>query len=203
MALLKITAAVLVGGRSRRMGQPKALLRLESDGPTFIEQVVRCVSSVADEVVLVGDHDWPLPEKLSQVAHVPDDGMGAASGVLAALQRARHGFVLVVACDMPFLDAEVLCQMVDIAQATSMGVVALDDVGTHPLHAIYRAEDYDRVERIIAAGERSLTALLDSLEMRRFDCSSDVRARWSVFNVNTPEELAAARRHIGGESPGG
>ena len=202
MALSEITAAVLVGGRSRRMGRPKALLRLDQDGPTILERVVARVSSIADDVVLVGDHDWPLPPALAAFPRVSDDGQGAASGLLAALRCGRNDLCLVLGCDMPFVDVSVLARMVTIARGSSVGVVAVDDYGAHPLHAVYRAGDDARVARMVAAGERSLTVMTDALGMHRLDLREEEgSARWSVFNVNTPEELAIARRHATEETP--
>ncbi len=131
-----------------------------------------------------------------------DDGQGAASGLLAALRYSRHDLCLVVGCDMPFVDATVLARMVEIARANFVGVVAVDDHGAHPLHAVYRVPDVGRIARMVDAGERSLTAVTDALGMYRFDLREEsLSASWSAFNVNTPDELEVARYHATEETP--
>lgn len=199
MALSKLTAAVLVGGHSRRMGEPKALLRLGPDGPTMVERIVGAVAEVADEVILVGRVTWSLPESLRHLPCVVDAGGGAADGVVAALRAARHRFCLVVACDMPFLDPDLLRRMADAALERGQGVILADDRGDHPLHAVYRTADLDRIESLVGSGERSLTTIAESVGMHRLPEDVEgvaARAEWSAFNVNTPDDLMVARRHV-------
>ena len=199
MALLKMTAVVLVGGRSRRMGGPKALLRLAGNGPTMIERVVAAVSEIAEEVILVGGATWSIPESLVYLPRVPDAGNGAADGVVAALQASSHPLCIVVACDMPFLDPELLRRMAEAACDQVCGVMLADECGLHPLHAVYRTKDLGRIEEIIASGERTLSTIAENLGMVRFVPDGDdgaVRGAWSAFNVNTPEDLEVARRHM-------
>ena len=65
MALSSVSAAVLIGGHSRRMGEPKALLRLSDGEPTLIERTVAALRAVSDDVFLVGAVDGPMPESLN------------------------------------------------------------------------------------------------------------------------------------------
>ena len=190
-----MSAAVLTGGRSRRMGEPKAVLRLEPDAPTLIELVVAALRRVAIEVFLVGQPSWALPSTLAEMRIVEDAQQGAADGVIAALGAAKHDFCIVVGCDMPFLEPSLLLEMIAIAQTHNRSVLAHDSAGAHPLHTVYRREDRKGFEARVAAGERSLTTIAVDLGAIAVDIGSHDMRRWSVFNVNTPTDLAMAREH--------
>lgn len=191
-----ISAAVLAGGKSRRMGQPKALLRLEPDGPTFIEGVVSALRGLADDVFLVGCPDWSLPEVIAGLDMVEDARQGAADGLIAALGRARHDLCVVTACDMPFLDVTFLAEMVDVARDGERSVLARDETGRHPLHAVYWRADLPRIMDLVASGERSLAGICDDIDAIPMDVGEDEARRWSVFNINTPDDLTQGREHM-------
>lgn len=193
-----ISGAILVGGRSRRMGVPKALLRLDDGGATLIERVAATLGEVADDVILVGTPDWRLPPSLAACRQVADPGTSAADGIVAALDAATDRFCVVVACDMPFLDAGLLRQMRDLALTDARGVIAIDARGVHPLHAVWDRGVIELVRTAVDAGERSLATLARRAGMAPLDLGAPGRSdreRWSVFNVNTPDDLAIARRH--------
>lgn len=198
-----ISAAVLIGGRSRRMGEPKALLRLDDAGETLVERTVATLGELAADVILIGAPNWPLPASLAGYRPVADRGESAADGVLAALETAAHRYCIVVACDMPFLHHGLLRQMAEEAARRGRGVVAADEHGGHPLHAVWDRECLPELRAAVDRGERSLGALARMAEMTTIHLDApgrSARERWSVFNVNTPDDLAVARAHAGGEA---
>lgn len=201
MTQASISAAVLIGGQSRRMGEPKALVRLADDGPTLLERTVETLRSVSGDVFLVGAADWLVPAPLGECPLVIDEGTSAADGVVTALGTAAHRFCVVVACDMPFLDAGLLREMGGLALRTGRGVIASDSRGAHPLHAVWDRDAAPALRDAIERNERSLGALarLANLAPLALDAAgrSD-RDRWSAFNVNTPDDLAIARVHAAG-----
>lgn len=174
------------------MGEPKAILRLEPDGPTLVEMVVTTLRQVAAEVFLVGEPDWPLPESLAGMRIVEDARQGAADGVIAALSGANHAVCLVAGCDMPFLDPSLLADMVAMAREHDRTALARDETGVHPLHAAWRRADLGQIEAVVASGQRSLTRIAAIIGAIEFDVAGKP---WSMFNVNTPADLAVAREH--------
>lgn len=178
------------------MGEPKALLRLDADGPTLLELAAGAVGAVAVDVMLVGRADWSIPASLTVLRQVADDGNGAADGVVAALRAAQFDHCLVVACDMPFLDVALLRDMLALARQEGKGVVARDASGLHPLHAIWRRGDLPRTEALVMGGERSLVTIARSLGMATIELDGrGEAAHWSVFNANSPADVEAARAH--------
>lgn len=109
-----LIAGILVGGASRRMGRPKALLPHPSGG-TFVEHVAAVAARAANEVVLLGRPLWPLPDALRGLRLLPDLEIAAAAGPLAGLgsllRYAPRGWTLLLSCDLPHLQAEAIAAL--------------------------------------------------------------------------------------------
>ena len=146
-------AGVLVGGGSRRMGQPKALMP-HPDGRTFGEHVVGVARGVAAEVVILGALD-ALPSALSAVP-VLDDAVppaGPLSGLCPLLAYAQDRWALLLACDMPFLGSSILRRLLSRAgeQCDAVAYARDDRPGTfHTCCALYHP-------RVLPAARQELT----------------------------------------------
>lgn len=196
-----LSAAVLTGGMSRRMGTDKALVELR--GRTMLEWVVDAVASVSDDVFLVGDR--PAYHFLG-LRVVPDTypGAGALGGIATALRHARHDRVLVVACDMPGISPRLLAAMAGIEDeadvivpSTPAGRSEQGDGRTYEtLHAIYRRRCLPAIERRIAVGELKIAGLLDDVRVLVLD-EAWLRTHdpelASFDNANTPDEVDKLR----------
>ncbi len=195
MADSDLSAAVLVGGQSRRMGENKALLRLEPGGPTVIETVVQKLRAVAGDIMLAGCD--PEPYAFLGLPHIPDvePGIGALGGVHSALTTMTTPHVLIVACDMPFLNADLLRYMAAQPRDYDALVPVFDR--PQPLHAIYAKMSLPLIERSIQAGDLRGTGWLAQANVRAID--RETMRRYdpdllSCFNMNTPADVAHARR---------
>jgi molybdopterin-guanine dinucleotide biosynthesis protein A len=202
--LQSLSAAILAGGLSRRMGTDKALIRLVPDGPTLIERVVAAVGAVADKVLIVANDD-----RLAYLGLpiVPDayPGAGSLGGIYSAVAAAAHDHCLIVACDMPFLSASLLRALAneprDYDVLAPYLVVGENRQGGgkgvyETLHAIYgraalpamreqlEAENY----RIVSFFSQVRVRALPEDFLRRHD-----PALRSFFNVNTPARFEEAR----------
>ena len=196
-----LSAAVLTGGLSRRMGIDKALV--EMGGSALVERVIAAVATVSDDVFLVGDR--PAYHRFG--ARVVADGYpgaGALGGIATALRRARHDRVLVVACDMPTLsiplldamarlpdDADVIIPTTPVARSSQGGEKTYET-----LHAIYRRACLPAIERRLAAGQLKVAGFLADVRVRVLD-EDWLRQRdpdlISFANINTPGDLADLR----------
>jgi molybdopterin-guanine dinucleotide biosynthesis protein A len=207
-----LSAAILAGGQSRRMGTDKALIRLTPDGPTLVERVVAAVRAVADDVFLVANDDRLA---FLGLRTVPDavPGAGSLGGIYSAVAAANAEHCLVVACDMPFLSVPLLRALA--TQRRDYDVLApflrvgenrqgQDDGVYETLHAIYGRGALPAMRGQLDAGRYRIVGFFPQVRVRAL-AEDEVRRHdpelRSFFNVNTPERLVEARRMAGGVAP--
>ncbi len=188
-----IEGFILVGGRSSRMGEDKALLVL--DEQSFVERISEALSEIARRQLLVGAR---RPYRLG-VRSVPDvfAEWGALGGLHAALSNCEARWAAVVACDLPFVTGELFRRLAGLRSDYDAVVPVQRDGREQPLCALYRADVCRaRAEELIKSGERRPRALLDSVRTRRvqFDELADLeRAHLFFMNINTPEDYEQAK----------
>ena len=197
-----LTAAILVGGQSRRMGTNRALLTIDPDGSTIVETIARKLGAVADEVVLVGSEtaEYAFLD-LPQVADMVP-GAGALGGIFSALAATARLHVLVVACDLPFVNVNLLRYMASCPRDYDVLVPILDQL--QPLHAIYARTCLPLVEQSLRSGRYKVTGWFDQANLRTLEHSIIQRydpTLLSTFNMNTPENLAFAKRVLASSLP--
>lgn len=175
---------VLVGGRSSRMGRDKALI--EVDLIPLVLRVASVVGEVCGTVSLVGDPGLYGNLGFPVVADL-FPGEGPLAGIEAALGETKSEWNLVVACDMPALDAGILEQLF-VAAAGNNGDCAAprySDGRLEPLCVVWNARCHAEVVSALADGVRKVTGVLDRLALRYVPVASDAAFR----NLNTPEDL--------------
>jgi len=187
------SAVVLAGGKSRRIGRPKAFLDL--GGRTLIERVLDVVTDLFPETLLVTtDFESFARFGLPLVAD-RHPGAGALGGLWTGLAAASRPQSLAVACDMPFLNPALLAHLSERAGARD-GAIPRGPDGLHPLHAVYATRCAEALGRAVEGGRLKLTDAIGALDMaeigeqelRRVDPTLH-----SLFNVNRPEDLGRAR----------
>jgi molybdenum cofactor guanylyltransferase len=206
--MAKAAGVVLAGGRSSRMGAPKA--SLEWHGSTLLRRVTGVVARGVDgPVVVVGARDQVLPEVEAHVEVVRDAraGRGPLQGLVAGLAAVadRADVAFVCSTDLPFLHVAFVRAVVrplrDDGAATDV-VLPVVHGYRQPLAAAYRTSLADQVDKLLAAGLRRPAHLLERCRVHRLDHDALLADRAlaatdpeldSVVNVNDPEEYAAAR----------
>src|SRR3954452_12060988 len=197
---------VLAGGRSLRMGTPKA--ELEWHGSTLLRRIVGIVARAVDRpVVVVRAPGQALPALPDAVEVVEDarEGRGPLQGLAAGLQavRDRAPAAYVSSTDVPLLHPRFIARV--IAALDDDVDVVLPHVGgfPHPLAAAYRTELADAVERLIAEDRMRPAFLFEACRVRRLPAAAllddPVLAALdpgldSVLNLNEPADYEAARR---------
>lgn len=154
-----ITAVVLAGGASRRMGTDKALLRV--GGERLVDRQARRLheAGVARVLVSIGDRPssaWPLPAGTSAV---PDPGpdLGPAGGILAAFEDLGTPWLGVVAVDLPGLGVDWLRRLFALRDG-AVGIVPESGGRLEPLVALYPAVAAEPLRRRIRSGDLSVQA---------------------------------------------
>ncbi len=135
-------------------------------------------------------------------------GVGTLGGIHAAIRGAVHQHCLVVACDMPFLNARLLLRMAEEPRDYDVLVPELpgesrqsrEGMVLQTLHAVYSKRCLPFIEARIAEGSRQVVSFFSDVHVRKIDLPDvlkyDPELR-SFFNANTPEALdEAARRAL-------
>lgn len=184
-------AAILAGGRARRFeGRDKS--RLIVDGHTIIVRQLDVLQRVAIETFIVGHDparfsDLGVPVRADRI-----DGAGAIGGLYTALDAATRDVVIVVACDLPFLDAGVLAELV-ARSAGHDGAWVETSRGVEPFVACYRRTARDRVRAEIGRGHLragDLGSVLDMAVLGDADLAVFGGAGRLLTNLNTPDDYA-------------
>jgi molybdopterin-guanine dinucleotide biosynthesis protein A len=188
---VSVSAAIMAGGKSVRMGQDKAWIEL--DGEPLIARVAAVLAQVADEVIVVAND--PKYESLGlRVVRDRWPAGGALGGIATGVGAATYDTVLVAACDMPFLSAEVWRILLGhIGEAD----VVIPKIGGEyeTLHALYSKACVPHMARSIAENRLRVISFFEAVRVLAVE-EPELRAvdptLRAFTNVNTPEELAGA-----------
>lgn len=189
---MDVTGVVLAGGRNSRMGSPKALLRV--GGLTIIERVLDAVKQVAHEVMVISNERHVYASLGYPVIGDLYPGTGPLGGIYTGLSRASHHWILVAACDMPFLTGIAAKTLLDRRKGFDL-VVPRVGVFPEPLFAVYGKECLSPVENKLMAGKYKISGVFEELRVCYVDemeLGNPAVVRKLFFNVNTPEDLAVA-----------
>ncbi len=195
---------VLCGGKSTRMGVPKATLPFGAE--TMLERVVRLLGSVVCPIVVVAARGQSLPGLPDEVRIARDEreARGPLEGIRAGL-RALPDTVeaaYITSCDVPLLVPAFVDRMIDLMGDHDIAVMEVDGF-PHPLSAIYRRKTLPHVESLLAADRLRPVFLFDAVRTRRVKPEEmtlvDPHLQ-TLRNLNTPEDYRAALDAIAGSS---
>jgi molybdopterin-guanine dinucleotide biosynthesis protein A len=190
---LGVTAFVLAGGKSSRMGSDKAFLRLGDE--TLLSRALKLAGAVVSEVWIVGD-----AKKFAPFGRVVEDvyrERGPLGGIHAALSGSTTELNLMLAVDLPFVAEKLLRYLLSRAlESGAMVTVPRSGSGVQPLCAVYRRGFTEVAEQSLREGKNKIDSLFAKVETCVIEESELVRAGLSeqMFrNLNTPEELEKAK----------
>jgi molybdopterin-guanine dinucleotide biosynthesis protein A len=185
-----VSAVVLAGGQSSRLGTDKAFLL--ADGQPLVARTLHKLSALSDDLIVVTNE----PERYQLLALaarlVPDErpGVGALMGIYSGLREARYSHSLVVACDMPFLSLELLRYMLPLAHAHDIVIPRLGGL-LEPLHAVYSKACLPYMAALLERGQRRIVAFFGEVRVRHVEEDEVNRfdpRHTSFVNVNTLED---------------
>jgi molybdenum cofactor guanylyltransferase len=186
------TAIILAGGRSSRMGSPKALLPF--DGEPLIVHLVQRLAPMFSEVIVVAAPGQVLPDLPATVVRDEVAYQGPVGGLSYGLRAAAGEFAFVTSCDSAFLQSAVVSYLLSLKDDVD-AVVPRWERRVQPLLAVYRRSILPQLEARVAGGELRAAAVLDKLRTRTVD-EEELRAvdpeGLSFFNMNTPSDYHAA-----------
>ncbi|MBZ5634812.1 MAG: molybdenum cofactor guanylyltransferase [Acidobacteriia bacterium] len=192
---------VLCGGKSTRMGAPKATLPF---GPeTMLQRVVRLLGTVVSPIVVVAARDQSLPELPAGVTIARDEREqrgpleGLRSGLKALPDSVDVAFI--TGCDVPLLEPAFVERMVELLGDHDIAVMEIDGF-PHPLSGVYRRDTLPHVEALLEKDKLRSGLLIDAVRTRRVRpeemLSVDPQLR-TLRNLNTREDYLAALSEAG------
>lgn len=169
---------ILAGGHSRRLGQNKALLKI--DGVTLIERVIAAVPAEMNKITIVTNS----PEEYFFLPHGKISDIlpqcGPLSGIHAGLVNSDTAFSFFLACDLPFLSQEIISGIVTRHRGQGIFGAKTED-GLQPLCAIYSKSCVSVIESMMQKQNYSLHDLARNVNSEFIA----VEGKDQFFNVNT------------------
>lgn len=178
-----MTFIVLAGGGSRRMGTDKT--RLSLTGRTLLDHVLaQARDRFAEILVSVPPHG---PENISGFPAVRDErsGRGPMEGIRRGLDTASHATCFILACDIPEIDFHLLDRLFRESEGFDIAVPVSPDGTVEPLFGVYKKNVRTEAEKLLAAGKRSVLALLDACRT----AFVPMTAEENLINLNTPADV--------------
>lgn len=183
-----MTAIILAGGKSRRMGFNKALLLY--DKKTFIEHQIARLKTIFDEIIISANDTGTYAHlNLPIVSDIMPE-KGPLGGICAGLMRSSSQHAFVVACDMPFVHEKAILYLKEQIDDYDV-VVPETSRGLEPLHAFYSRNCIQPIRRCLDEGKLRIIDFFAEVkvkivleqELKGLDGSTQ-----SLANLNTPEE---------------
>lgn len=187
MPLLPSSILILAGGRGQRMGgQDKGLLHWH--GKPLIAHLHETLRPLTDDLIISCNRNAeayrPYADTLVHDTHA--DFPGPLAGVLAGLAVARHDWLLVLACDAPQVDEQLVASLLALAGSEGTPVMVRQDGHWQPMFSVIPCALRGQLAAAWDQGERSLLRALRAGPLVALDCAVDDPR---LANFNTPQHL--------------
>jgi molybdopterin-guanine dinucleotide biosynthesis protein A len=186
-----------------RLGRVKALERINTQ--SLIERTIDCLSTVSQALlVLTSKEQLRLIVAARLKGKLIVDiypGKGVLGGIYTGLTSADGFYSLVVGCDMPFLNRDLLCYLIDLAPNFDVVVPKIDGM-LEPLHAVYSRDCLAPIKELIDKDKLGVSKLFNLVKTRYVGKDEIVKFDpqcLSFFNINTLDDLRKAKDLIGQE----
>ena len=186
----KLSVAIQAGGMSSRMGSDKGLLPF-GEG-TLVEYILKQVRHLGSEVFVISNQ--PHTYRFLNIPVFSDiyTGVGALAGLHTSIHYTNTDYVLVLACDMPYLNQGLIKHMIEIKEQADIIIPALGENGfLEPFRAIYSRSCLPSIEAAILAGKKRVISFFDDVEV--LEIKTDVIHKFdpegeTFLNINTPDD---------------
>ncbi|MFQ5753503.1 MAG: NTP transferase domain-containing protein, partial [bacterium] len=187
----KVSAAILAGGQSKRMGKDKALLTF--DGKAMIKHVIETVLSRVNDVMIISNQ----PEFYASLGLpvYPDEiqSCGPLAGIYTALRHSTSRHCLVVACDLPFISKSMIQFLCENCAAYDV-LVFESESGLEPLCAVYSKNCLPIIQEQIKNHRYRVSDFYEKVNTHivRLNPELVFYDSKAFMNINTREELQQA-----------
>ena len=183
------SGAILAGGENTRMPVLKAFIKVE--GMPIIERSLKTYQPLFRDSVIVTNQ----PELYSQfgikmLGDVCNIG-GPMTGIFTSLINSSDPWVFVSACDMPFLNRDLIEHMASFRKGYE-AVVPIQNGNPEPLHAFYSSRLASSMEKALLSNNRALKDFLLSKKVKYLPVIDMIKhdpGAKSLINLNTPQDI--------------
>ncbi|MFA7352327.1 MAG: molybdenum cofactor guanylyltransferase [Dehalococcoidales bacterium] len=190
-----VSAILLAGGKSSRLGTDKAKVKLDGES-VMIQAIAEKLSGLSEDIVVSTNgrryEDITIPVRWAIDVR---PGAGSLMGLYSGLLAAKHDYAIAVACDMPFINIELLKYMISLPRDYD---ALLPKIGeqTEQLHSIYSKNCLPKMGKYLNSGHLKITSFMDEIDVKYVD--EDIINKYdprhlSFFNVNTAQQLNEAQ----------
>ncbi|MEM4525105.1 MAG: molybdenum cofactor guanylyltransferase [Methanothermobacter sp.] len=191
-----ISAIILCGGQSKRMGRDKGLIIL--DGKPFISRIIDKIKPYFDEIFIILRDEKQKREyikllKDENVKILTDiiKGKGPLGGLLTGLKNIKSEKALVLPCDSPFITKKFIENFLKIDKLEEYDAIIpiWEDGRLEPLHGIYSQRVAEIIHRLLLKNEKKVGTLIETIKSRLVSVEELDPSLESFRNINRPEDL--------------
>lgn len=182
-----LTAVILAGGTSQRMGQDKAFIEL--DGQTFIERILAVTKGFVKDQIIIANTEKYQSLNVKTYSDLIKN-CGPVGGIYTAMQVVETPYLLVLSCDIPLLSSSILEHLINGSIPCAANVLTSNG-RYQPLTAIYHKDTMPVFKEALEEQRLKLRSLLPRMDLNTIVCPKNLLL--SLENINTPDDLKKVR----------
>ena len=183
---MQITAIILAGGKSKRMGTDKALL--EMDGTSLLQKAITLCKELSPEIIISSNN--PTHQQFGFPV-ITDEmkNCGPIGGISSCLKQSKTAWNFVISVDAAFVESDFVDFLFPDADDFD-AIVPVHSKGKEPLIAFYNKSSLAKMEEMLQTENYKMHNLLALINTKFIDCE-----KWLVkypklfYNLNRPEDL--------------
>jgi molybdopterin-guanine dinucleotide biosynthesis protein A len=179
-----ITGIILAGGKSSRMGNDKGFLMLNEK--PFIQYSINALQPLVSEIIIVSDNPDYDVFGFKRINDAIKNA-GPVAGIYSGLEASSTEFNLILSCDIPLINSELLQKLIDSVDDTSEIIQIESQRKSMPLIALYRKQCKDMFYKLLHTDERRLRIAVNTCKSKNIRLETELEL--FTMNVNTPNEL--------------
>ena len=189
-----VTGIILCGGKSRRMGKNKALLKLKEK--YIISYVVDILSGFCNKLILSSNSS---DLKFLKIPVVEDEhkNIGPIAGIIAGLKASENQINIVFSCDTPFITSGFVEYMLSKADSVDVLLPVFDGF-LQPMTGIFDKKIIPLIENEISKGNFVPPRIFEKANLRKLDINEQTPGyhRHLFFNINSPDDYRKAQKIV-------
>lgn len=179
-----ITGIILAGGKSTRMGIDKGFLILNEK--PFIQYSINALQPLVSDIIIVSDNPNYDVFRLKRVNDITKDA-GPVAGICSGLEASITDYNLILSCDIPLINSEILQKLIDNIDDTSEIIQIENNKKTMPLIALYKRQCKEVFNKLLQKNERRLRVVVSKCKEKNIPI--DIEDHYATTNINTKNEF--------------